>query len=239
MPLLIIGALVAGASSLRVSVPTEEHQYCLQAAKDSGNKKPNCPTDESVWKRGLSDPVAYYTLWLTVFTGVLAGVGIGQGYLIGRQINLARDEFEATHRPKVIVREVYWEPDETGTGINRAGKITIILANTGSRDAYISEFHTEFNRTDERPILHDGTNIPHEWKLSRGTFQTATVGINTSEQFSFGAFSDGMIGIVNYQGLIIYTDDAGVRYRSVFKRRCSSRETVFVRTDNPDDEYSD
>src|SRR5438105_3411315 len=59
-----------------------------------------------------AEAVAYYTKWLAgltavlaVFTILLAGAGIWQG-------KLARDEFNATHRPLLVVRSIDLNWDE-------------------------------------------------------------------------------------------------------------------------------
>src|SRR5439155_17726172 len=84
--------------------PTEiEKQACYQAAEKSGHKIEECKT---WWERATTDPVAVFTLVLAFSTiGLwIATVGL---YLAGEgQLKLARQEFIATHRPRVIVRFV-------------------------------------------------------------------------------------------------------------------------------------
>jgi hypothetical protein len=55
--------------------PTEvEKQKCYEAAETAGHKSEECKT---LWERTTSDPVAFFTLWLVIFTGVLAVSTIG------------------------------------------------------------------------------------------------------------------------------------------------------------------
>src|SRR5437868_9660299 len=55
--------------------PTDaEKQKCYDAAQKSGHKSEEC---KSLWERTTSDPVAFFTLWLVIFTGVLAASTIG------------------------------------------------------------------------------------------------------------------------------------------------------------------
>jgi hypothetical protein len=103
-PFAIVATVILVAQSLRVPVPLEENRECLERAKQAQDKHPDCRAYETIWERGFVDPVAYYTLWLTMFTGVLAYVGAVQGFFISQQIRLSRDEFNATHRPRLIVQ---------------------------------------------------------------------------------------------------------------------------------------
>lgn len=122
--LTIAFAIFEGANSFTVPVPHAEYQDCLQAAHNAGEKNPQCPTQETVWERGLRDPVAQYTLWITWFTGVLTILGLAQWVLTYRQIQLSRAEFNATHRATLEVRFVR----EVAGGI----EITVINTGTGS-----------------------------------------------------------------------------------------------------------
>jgi hypothetical protein len=101
---VLAGGIVLGAKSLPVPVTYIEQVDCHARAKAVHDAHPDCPKTETVWDRGLSDPVAFYTLWLTFFTLALAIGAALQGALIGRQISLAREEFIASHRPRMRVR---------------------------------------------------------------------------------------------------------------------------------------
>ena len=76
----------------------------MGAAKAAKQDQRSCKLKQTIWDRTIVDPVAYYTLWLTLFTGALALVGVAQWGAIGRQLGLARDEFEASHRPWIAMR---------------------------------------------------------------------------------------------------------------------------------------
>jgi hypothetical protein len=80
-----------------------------------------------------SDRVAYYTEMLAVLTAALIGTGGIQSLLIGRQIALARDEFSATHRPQLVVREVEFVDD----GPRDTKRFQFIVYNSGASAAII------------------------------------------------------------------------------------------------------
>jgi len=174
---------------------------------------------------------ALATIAVASFTATLWWASTSQYDLLEKQIALARDEFNATHRPRLVVREVYWEPDNSGA-------VTYILGNEGSSSAKMVEHHVEFGRTDDRPITPSGMNITDDWTLARGRSESLTFTIGENGQFELGAFQEGGLESVKFQGLFIYSDKSGNLYRSVFKRVCRKGGTAFSRTGNPDDEYS-
>jgi hypothetical protein len=69
--------------------PSEvEKRQCEEAAHKSGFKSEECKT---IWERTTTDPVAFFTFWLVVFTGGL-GVSTVMLWRAGeRQIELARE----------------------------------------------------------------------------------------------------------------------------------------------------
>ena len=66
---------------------------------------------------------------MAAFTFVLAGVSGWQGWMIRKQIALAREEFISTHRPKIVLRDV----DLIGN------EIYYMLVNIGGTEATIIE----------------------------------------------------------------------------------------------------
>ncbi len=73
------------------SRPTESDCKC------DGEKK-----NESVWERTTSDPIALYTLALTVFTGVLAWATIGLLRETRNTVNILSE----TERPHMLISEI-------------------------------------------------------------------------------------------------------------------------------------
>src|SRR5207249_4723879 len=123
--------------------PTErQKQVCYEATKKTGHKTEEC---ESFWERTTTDPVALFTLILAISTVGLWGATIflyraGQDQLrLAREtIDFARLEFNATHRPKLVVREAHMFPP---TGMNPAPGVRFVVANAGSGAADIVESH--------------------------------------------------------------------------------------------------
>lgn len=76
--------------------PTDaQKQECYEAAKKEGHKSEEC---KAFWERATSDPVAFFTLWLVIFTGGLT-VSTIMLWLAGeRQIDFLERNSEAQAR---------------------------------------------------------------------------------------------------------------------------------------------
>jgi hypothetical protein len=73
--------------------PTEiEKQKCYDTAQQSGHKSEEC---KSLWERTTSDPVAFFTFWLVIFTAVLGGSTILLYFTGEKQISVARQSADA------------------------------------------------------------------------------------------------------------------------------------------------
>jgi hypothetical protein len=94
-----------------------------QTKHDCGVGQPHQRADNACAPVSADERTADATDWIAAFTIILAVVGGVQGLLIWRQIALARDEFNATHRPKLRIRNINIEG--TGTGAF-AGNFTLI-----------------------------------------------------------------------------------------------------------------
>lgn len=219
LPLAIVLAVTLGAASFWVSVPPKEHQYCLQAAKESGQKEPDCPLQETILSRALEDPVAFFTLCLVYFTGLLAVVGIGQGLLSSEQIQLAREESAIRNRPRMRVRFV--EGPEPLDG--NKWTFRIYLANVGDGIATIKATTVELSEdnggsTKIIPI----EDFPREdRKIEVG----AGMMVNAIPK-EFGIFEAAWTKSALIRGRVVYEDGRG-----------NSRITSFARERDPESKY--
>jgi hypothetical protein len=252
LPLLIVVFVTLGAHSIYVRVPTEEHKNCLQAAKETGDKYPYCPSDESVWERGLSDPVAYYTLWLTLFTGALAVVGIGQGILLGQQMKLDREEFISSHRPKLRLRHLRIELPIVGLPV----KLRFTLSNIGDTPANVAI-------VDVTLILQSAIEVRDKKGQLTGyedarmvvNFPTgATIAAGDSVVLSGESAThfdpiwkapteNWLIARTQVVGTVTYADARGVRRQTAFYRECQGLNRFdfmrFTKAQKRDWEYED
>ena len=97
------------------------------------------------WQRLWTDPIAVFTFALMVFTGLLVLVS-------NRQVNLARQEFISTHRPKIIVRA--FEMGNPQLPDEETIFVMFVAQNIGDSPAHIEEIRTRIF------ILPNGTEIP-------------------------------------------------------------------------------
>jgi hypothetical protein len=133
---IVVGSLVRIAALTWVPISKTEYEECFEAARETKNKHPKCKLYETVWERSFSDPTAYYTMWLTFFTGALAALGLGGITLTFMQISLQRTEFNATHRPKLVFREIRLYPK---TSSMTAPQFSFIILNIGESPCEIVE----------------------------------------------------------------------------------------------------
>jgi hypothetical protein len=246
--LLMVWIVYAGAMGFAVGgsfvaayQTTLPHHETSAAAEQS--------TSDQEAKEKPEQALARYTLWLTVFTGVLAFATVGLGiatvglYAAGeKQFGLARDEFIATHRPRIVLKDVSY--------IN--GQIFYMLANIGATKATIVESwifdELLMNDVPIRPLRSVGHDM-----LGRLTFEGGQVW-DLLYQPNFSAFMrvpdlkrigseerPSLIGSeIYFTGAILYEDGAGIRRRSIFRRRWVDDRDGFVRMkDERDHEYAD
>jgi hypothetical protein len=182
---LLIAAPVGfavGAFSLRPPL----HPECDKNSRQYDPKEVHCEKSEPLWERTLDDPLLIYNALLTCFTAILAGVGITQGVLIGRQIRLGREEFNASHRPRLRVRNInvrrFGETAVTAAGRIRNPSIgdvfsgQMYVSNIGDGDAriidgYLSFFAAKYPLPMERPYEGENGNLlagPHHHWMAPG-----------------------------------------------------------------------
>jgi hypothetical protein len=83
--------------------PTEAPQQ--QHAEKNEPKQNGREADNSIWKKARSDPVAFFTLWLVVFTAVLSGVGVIQLRLLTRAETVAEKSANAAKESADAARD--------------------------------------------------------------------------------------------------------------------------------------
>jgi hypothetical protein len=183
---------------------------------------------------------AVATIFIAAFTIVLAKVTGKQARLSRESIDLARSEFIATHRPRIVLRDVSFVD----------GQILYMLVNTGDTKATVVEswILDEFVPTAQaiRPLRSAG----HD-DLGRITFAGGEVRDLTHAP-QMGAYiripdmmriavedQPPMIGEIYFTGAILYSDDVGNRRRAVFRRRWDRGSKGFIGMNDSDQEYAD
>jgi hypothetical protein len=194
-------------------------------------------------KEGPDEAIARYNFWLMIFTGVLAVATIVLGTITGFQLRLARAELIQTHRPRIILRDVWLEKDK--------GEILYMLINVGGTKATIVESWVlaEFIQKGGaiRPLRSYGHDDLGKLTFAAGEMKDLTYRI-PSGIAAYIRFPDmmrigvedkpPMIGHFYFTGAILYSDDAGNKRRSVFRRRWDTLWEGFHGPEE-DQEYAD
>ena len=182
------------------------------------------------------------TDWMIALFALAAVVaGALQWDSMRRQIKLAREEFIATHRPKIILREVNFVE----------GEIIYSLVNIGGSNAIIFEswFFAEtlvIERGMRNPISTGHNDLgkkefapgqTREFTLPNADDSTFFMNFPNSRRI--GGDTGGPFGDTYFVGAVLYADDLGNLRRSVFRRRWDDSKKGFYRTDNPEHEYAD
>lgn len=192
---------------------------------------------------GLVTAIA--TVFIAGFTTVLATVTNRQARLTRESIDLARKEYVTSHRPRIILRDVFLV----------AETINYMLVNTGDTDATIVEswIFGEFieQGTRFRVPRSAGHNDLGELVFSGGESKDLTCDLPPSLSFAMKFPDSRRIGIDGQEpvfgneyfvGVIVYVDDVGVRRRSVFRRHWHDGRERFMRLkpeEESDNEYAD
>ena len=196
------------------------------------------------WIISPDNLTAISTLVIATFTVVLALVGYCQARLIRKSIDLAAKEFIATHRPRIVLRNV--DVDLAG------GNVHYMLVNIGDTKATIVESWIMMEFLPDSNALRPLRSFGHD-DLGRLVFEAGEMkdltyvvpgvtGANAADMIRVG-IEEGLIsGHSFFTGTIVYEDDLRVRRRAVFRRRLNVKGKCFDRlgpAEERDNEYSD
>lgn len=240
------------------AVPVEK--FKPSPVKDAGNK-PNTHADE---KLNVDRQIAEYTgqlaiyterlstftLWLVGATVILGFIGGFQGWLLKRTVDLTRDEFYASHRPKLIVRRIApieYEDKEIPVGVRYAvhnvgdSSATIIAI---SEKIWLPEDSVNlpaippYNATIEQNItLESG-----DWREFRCI---APVDDQEELEFRFGfgkaksPINPATDGDILFLGYIDYIDRMGRKRQTAFLRSFDCKVKRFSPINHIEYEYQD
>lgn len=163
------------------------------------------------------------------FTVSLATVSRRQAELISDQIQLARDEFNATHRPKIIVRGFFMmKPDLPPGEPVRFGFVAHNIGETPGTIVEISTAATVLQADDQVP---QNSGIPGpktlNLTLASGQHEVLPTGdgytITDSDAIEIGAGNSVLLCV----GVVIYVDGAKIRRQTGFSRRYRPRGRVW------------
>lgn len=192
--------------------------------------------DQEDWKKFTDEIIAYATLALALANFIMAGAVV-------RQAKLARDEFNATHRPKIILREAFIAPlPQDGQPI----QVAYSLANVGVGPAIIIEslidicVRSNIDDVFHRVMPSDSQNMIGREKLVAGShllkgFANTGVVWDTRAKMDYVPAHLGIF----FSGMVVYSDAAGTRRRTAFHCRYYHDRQRFYPSDDPQLNYAD
>lgn len=195
----------------------------------------------------FGDSFNVFWMWVTkdsisFFTFVLAVVSGGQGFLIFKQISLARDEFNATHRPKLHVRSMLHFIPEA----NKVAETTILVTNVGDTPATVVRVEADVGRRDEDRDWIEGFDLeecplPQNLVIHPG----ALTGIDICSNGALSGISIAATSIdpnyptLRFLGEISYIDGRGIERHTGFHFYWNSRTERWSRAAADDEQYED
>jgi hypothetical protein len=191
---------------------------------------------------------AFATIFIAIFTIVLACVSRAQARLTRDAIKLARDEFNATHRPRLIVRRISLKEVHGEGGLPSIGGIEYVVVNKGVSKAKIVESNTtilydaEANRFPAIAPYSDETSAIGNIQIEGGGSYPFTHNDNERilSQIIPVPGRRQMTGLdLLFIGYIVYEDDIGIRRQTAFCRRYNHATDRFSIVDDPEYEYAD
>lgn len=211
--------------------------------QSSASKTAGEPHEEAT-KESADEAIARYNYWLTWVTFILAVATVGLGIVGIYQIWLARAEFISSHRPRLILRNVY----------QIAESVEYLLVNTGDTKAtivesvIIVELMERYNRF--APLRTEGRNDIGKIRIAAGEAKELSCPLPSAVSFWIKWPEARRIGIGGppivydgyFVGLIVYTDDLGVKRRTAFRRKWNDDTLTFVRLSKIEErehEYAD
>lgn len=178
---------------------------------------------------------AISTAFIGLFTYTLYKTTSAQARLTRDSIDLARQEFIATHRPRLRVRRFRAHLNE-----GQPVKISYLVTNVGDSPAHVKGIDTKIGVcTVNGEELYDTPEIGEERRIKPGESRLyVTVALKLLYDDAWGV-TEYVQAWVAVRGTIEYTDDNGVERSTGFWRRREAISGEFRAKDDPDYEYED
>lgn len=194
------------------------------------------------------------TVFMAIFTGLLWNSTKRLWETTEKSIDLARKEFIAGHRPKLIVRRVslHWNDS-----LNKITGIEYVVANIGDNPGTIIESNATIHWLDIHPgfVMPGIGFLPAEspydddtQSMGNDTFKTGTSApfienTDTINDVSLENTRKEHVILLRPQelyflGYILYKDEVGTIRRTAFCRLYDYRTMRFYAVDDPDYEYA-
>lgn len=225
------------SSSYRECSRSRNHYYTMYGQPDSSGKVGTLIVCAGVTAGSNSDFLtALATMAMAAFTLFL-------WLVTNKSVRLAREEFHASHRPRLVVRDVRWNWDDEGNTF-----INYTLINCGENLCRIEESLLRYRSDLEASDPLDSSNFneigPITLKSGEYRFFSCPM-VSEGEVLAAKAAELGFLSDHSFRGVIVYSDALGIRRRMTFRRICKRVHGVKVSqrfvapADNDEYEYTD
>lgn len=232
--ILILAVLLAAQAPMPKgpSSPIAAIQDASQAAPAVATvrqaKAGDIDTDRSASERSAwwSRAGAVFTGLLFIVSAIQAALFVWQLRRISEQAKLARDEFSATHRPKIRVRLLRVKPLEVGKPV----RIDYVVANVGENDAV--RLRSEITLTVLVGDSNTEKSWTHEFPVDDVITGACVIPVHVTNAIvgsDWGEVLKNPSGKIRIQGAITYEEKTGTRRKTGFYRECAGDLNRFNR----------
>jgi hypothetical protein len=189
---------------------------------------------------------AISTFIIATFTVFLVRVSNRQARLITGQIELAREEFDSAHRPRLRIRNIAFDWQRT-PGSERP-RVWFAIVNTGETTACKIELRVDivfkYNDKWEVPIDRQIMGISPRFLADIATGDNRGCYVETTESVDvvIGSLTKGTnfgIPVMFVAGYITYRGNMGAGYSTFFVRGFDHVQNTFKPSADPEENYED
>jgi hypothetical protein len=201
---------------------------------------------------GYKDEItALSTAIIAAFTVILGIFTISLARSTRKAVETAQAEFVASHRPRLIIREIQCLTSRTRQNI----ELRYVVANIGDTSAEIVESHIEIQEVPDgmlRPLqpieganpigrrtVAPGRHIFDECSSTVSIMSLVVSRMSDQRRLPKGRADLNENRAVCFRGFVIYIDRNGIQRRTGFCRVYDSKVERFYPLDDPDYEYAD
>ena len=198
------------------------------------------------WLQSYNGAVtAIATVFIGVFTIVLAWVSIRQTIIANRAIKLAREEFIASHRPLINVRAIHlhWPTSTSGTS-----QIKLLIRNIGSSVATVTRLTVSLSCISSKKgvspsMVNEGPKPPFDIKVGHKVESNWRVGIDLSN-FLFDPSRLLPVemepeAVMDLRIIVYYEDVFRARRETSVYRRYDFKLLRFCKVEDSEFDYTD
>jgi hypothetical protein len=177
---------------------------------------------------------AIATVVMAIFTGTL-------WFVTGKAVDLARAEFHASHRPRLVVREVdiFWVMNNT--------TISFVIINEGDSSAHNIDCEFEIRErlmgfsSARHKIVFEPDVLPRTLDPGRSAFCKGKCSLNMPSvlsDFNIDIVPNPLPRTIEFEGWATYSGITNLSRRSAYYRPYDIRAIRFRPSDDPEKEYS-